>query len=80
MGADLHQDHRDAERSHRIWVRHAFDADHIAAIDNTTRKIAVHGNESASVGFWFALGYSTVVTVAVSLLAEGLNELAESLS
>ncbi|MHA6694290.1 HoxN/HupN/NixA family nickel/cobalt transporter [Homoserinimonas sp. A520] len=63
-----------------LGARHAFDADHIAAIDNTTRKLVSEGGQPMSVGFWFALGHSTVVLVAVGLLAAGLNGLAEQLS
>jgi len=39
-------------------LRHAFDADHIAAIDNTTRKLMADGGRPRSVGFWFAMGHS----------------------
>ncbi|MDR3453873.1 MAG: HoxN/HupN/NixA family nickel/cobalt transporter [Rhodoferax sp.] len=63
-----------------LGIRHAFDADHIAAIDNTTRKLVADGQRPFSVGFWFALGHSTVVIVAVALLAAGLNVLAPQLS
>jgi high-affinity nickel-transport protein len=63
-----------------LGVRHAFDADHIVAIDNTTRKLVAEGKRPVSVGFWFALGHSTVVIVAVTLLAAGLNVLAEQIS
>lgn len=63
-----------------LGMRHAFDADHIAAIDNTTRKLVADGQPSASVGFWFALGHSTVVVGAVALLAAGLNVLADQIS
>ena len=42
-------------------MRHAFDADHIAAIDNTTRKLMADGRRPLSVGFWFSLGHSSVV-------------------
>lgn len=59
-----------------LGIRHAFDADHIAAIDNTTRKLVADGRRPVSVGFWFALGHSSVVVFAVSLLAAGLNVLA----
>lgn len=62
-----------------LGIRHAFDADHIAAIDNTTRKLVVDDRAPASVGFWFALGHSTVVVVAVALLAAGVNALASQL-
>ena len=50
-----------------LGVRHAFDADHIAAIDNTTRKLLHEGGRPASVGFWFACGHSSIV-IALSLL------------
>ncbi len=39
-----------------LGVRHAFDADHIAVIDNTTRKLVGEGTRSLSAGFWFSLG------------------------
>ncbi len=63
-----------------LGIRHAFDADHIAAIDNTTRSLVSGGRAPASVGFWFALGHSTVVVVAVALLAAGVNALAGQIS
>lgn len=63
-----------------LGMRHAFDADHIAAIDNTTRKLVADGQQPVSVGFWFALGHSTVVVAAVALLAAGLNVLADQIS
>lgn len=50
-------------------LRHAVDADHIAAIDNVTRKFIQEGNRSASVGLFFALGHSTVVALAVAGVA-----------
>ncbi|WP_331728306.1 HoxN/HupN/NixA family nickel/cobalt transporter [Streptomyces sp. NBC_01176] len=53
--------------AYMLGVRHAFDADHIAAIDNTTRRFLAEGRPSNSLGFWFALGHSSVV-VALSLL------------
>lgn len=62
-----------------LGIRHAFDADHIAAIDNTTRKLVEDGRHPLSVGFWFALGHSTVVIGAVALLAAGLNMLADQI-
>lgn len=63
-----------------LGVRHAFDADHIAAIDNTTRKLVSDDKRPVSVGFWFALGHSTVVFVTVILLAAGLNALTHQLT
>jgi nickel/cobalt transporter (NiCoT) family protein len=65
--------------SYLLGMRHAFDADHIAAIDNTTRKLlaeAPEGRKPVSVGFWFALGHSTVVFVLVALLAAGVRAIA----
>jgi nickel/cobalt transporter (NiCoT) family protein len=44
-----------------LGLRHAFDADHIAAIDNTTRKLLADGKRPLGVGFFFSLGHSTVV-------------------
>src|ERR1017187_3835097 len=46
-----------------LGLRHAFDADHISAIDNTTRKLMSEGKRPLSVGFWFSLGHSSVVFV-----------------
>lgn len=66
-------------------LRHAFDADHIAAIDNTTRKLMTHGDDAArrglrgatskpnSVGFWFAMGHSTIVLVLALLVIVGAH-------
>ena len=50
-------------------LRHAVDADHIAAIDNTTRKLMQDGQRPVAVGFFFSLGHSTVVTALFVLLA-----------
>jgi high-affinity nickel-transport protein len=52
-------------------LRHAFDADHIAAIDNTTRKLMTDGHKPKSVGFWFAMGHSTIVLVMALLVIVG---------
>nr|WP_222618347.1 HoxN/HupN/NixA family nickel/cobalt transporter [Nakamurella sp. PAMC28650] len=59
-----------------LGMRHAFDADHIAAIDNTTRKLLADGKRPVSVGFWFALGHSTVVFVLAALVAFGVRAVA----
>ncbi|RPF21352.1 HoxN/HupN/NixA family nickel/cobalt transporter [Myceligenerans xiligouense] len=56
-----------------LGVRHAFDADHIAAIDNTTRKLVGEGRPASSVGFWFSLGHSSVVFGLALVLALGLR-------
>ena len=50
--------------AYTLGMRHAFDADHIAAIDNTTRKLMSEGKRPLSVGFWFSLGHSTIVFAA----------------
>jgi high-affinity nickel-transport protein len=52
-----------AVTAYTLGMRHAFDADHISAIDNTTRKLMNEGRRPVSVGFWFALGHSTIVCV-----------------
>ena len=50
-------------------LRHAVDADHIAAIDNVTRKLMQAGKRPVSVGFFFALGHSAVVILAAAGIA-----------
>lgn len=52
-----------------LGVRHAFDADHIAAIDDTTRLMLQRGKRSVGVGFFFSLGHSTVVLVLALVVA-----------
>jgi high-affinity nickel-transport protein len=47
--------------AYSLGLRHAFDADHISAIDNTTRKLMNDGKRPLSIGFWFSLGHSTIV-------------------
>ena len=47
--------------AYTFGLRHAFDADHIAAIDNTTRKMLSQGKRPLGVGFFFSLGHSTIV-------------------
>ncbi len=59
-----------ASLAYSFGLRHAFDADHIAAIDNVTRKLLQDGRRPLSVGLYFSLGHSTVV-VALSLLIAG---------
>jgi len=66
--------------AYALGVRHAFDADHIAAIDNATRSLMARGRASAATGFWFALGHSSVVLVSVLLLALGLEAFAGGLA
>src|SRR4051812_38291307 len=62
--------------AYMLGVRHAFDADHIASIDNTTRKLVGEGTPSVSTGFWFSLGHSSVVFGASLLLTLGLRGVA----
>jgi nickel/cobalt transporter (NiCoT) family protein len=62
--------------AYMLGVRHAFDADHIASIDNTTRKLVGEGRSSVSAGFWFSLGHSSVVFVASLLLVAGVRGIA----
>jgi high-affinity nickel-transport protein len=50
-------------------LRHAVDADHIAAIDNVTRKLMQDGQKPVSIGFFFALGHSTVVFLVAAAVA-----------
>jgi high-affinity nickel-transport protein len=59
-----------------LGLRHAIDADHIAAIDNVTRKLMQEGKRPVGVGFFFSLGHSTVVvlaSVAIAATALALN-------
>jgi high-affinity nickel-transport protein len=58
-----------------LGMRHAFDADHLAAIDNTTRKLMSEGERPVSVGFWFSLGHSSVVFTLCALLTLGIRSL-----
>jgi high-affinity nickel-transport protein len=68
--------------AYTFGLRHAFDADHIAAVDNTTRKLLADRATSGisrrplSVGFWFSLGHSTIVFGLAFLLSVGVKTLA----
>ena len=69
--------------AYTFGLRHAFDADHIAAVDNTTRKLMADNNagigsgrKPLSVGFWFSLGHSTIVFGLAFLLSVGVKALA----
>ncbi len=55
--------------AYTFGLRHAFDADHIAAIDNTTRKFLQEGKRSLGTGFFFSLGHSTIVFSLTTALA-----------
>ena len=61
--------------AYTLGLRHAFDADHIAAIDNTTRKLMAEGQRPLSVGFWFSLGHSTIVFALGVLVVIGVRGL-----
>lgn len=63
-----------------LGVRHAFDVDHIVAIDNTTRYLRRLDRHAGSVGFWFSLGHSSVVLLACVLLGLGWHSLASASS
>jgi len=80
-GKHIHLTHKDVYGfgtgilAYTLGMRHAFDADHIAAIDNTTRKLVGDGKKPLSVGFFFSLGHSTVVFVLGGLLLLGIKDL-----
>jgi high-affinity nickel-transport protein len=59
--------------AYTLGLRHAFDADHISAIDNTTRKLMSEGKRPLSVGFFFSLGHSTIVFMLAFLLSVGVR-------
>ena len=66
-----------AALAYSFGLRHAFDADHIAAIDNVTRKMMQEGKRPIAAGFFFALGHSTLVialTVLIALTAMALTD------
>lgn len=65
--------------AYTLGMRHAFDADHIAAIDNSTRKLIGEGKDARSVGFFFSLGHSTVVALLGAFVAFGISGIAGSL-
>jgi len=60
-----------------LGLRHAVDADHIAAIDNVTRKLMQDGKRPATVGFWFAIGHSTIILLASVGIAFTASALAQ---
>jgi high-affinity nickel-transport protein len=65
-----------AALAYSLGLRHAFDADHIAAIDNVTRKLMQEGRRPIGVGLFFSLGHSTVVvglTIAIALTTTALH-------
>ncbi|WP_446740839.1 HoxN/HupN/NixA family nickel/cobalt transporter [Sphingomonas sp. CFBP 13706] len=60
-----------------LGLRHAVDADHIAAIDNVTRKLMQDGQRPIGVGFWFAVGHSGIVLIAAVAIALTASALAQ---
>ena len=65
--------------AYTLGMRHAFDADHISAIDNTTRKLMSEGQRPLAVGFFFSLGHSSVVAFLAILLNFGIKALGSQL-
>jgi high-affinity nickel-transport protein len=61
--------------AYTLGLRHAFDADHIGAIDNTTRKLMSEGQRPLAVGFFFSLGHSSVVFALGVLVVVGVRGL-----
>lgn len=61
--------------AYTLGMRHAFDADHISAIDNTTRKLMAEGKRPLGVGFFFSLGHSSVVFLLTVILGLGAKAL-----
>jgi high-affinity nickel-transport protein len=66
--------------AYSLGLRHAIDADHISAIDNVTRKMMQDGKRPVAVGFFFALGHSTVVVLASLAVALTANAVGEQLA
>jgi nickel/cobalt transporter (NiCoT) family protein len=66
--------------AYTLGLRHAFDADHIGAIDNTTRKLMTDGQRPLSVGFFFSLGHSSIVFALAALFAVGVRGLSGAVS
>ena len=65
--------------AYSFGLRHAFDADHIAAIDNTTRKLLQEKQRPLGVGFFFSLGHSTIVFALTTALALGAKTVNSSI-
>ncbi|MGA2529438.1 MAG: HoxN/HupN/NixA family nickel/cobalt transporter [Acidimicrobiales bacterium] len=61
--------------AYTLGMRHAFDADHISAIDNTTRKLMAEKKRPLSVGFFFSLGHSSIVFFLAVMLNFGIRAL-----
>jgi high-affinity nickel-transport protein len=65
--------------AYALGLRHAFDADHLVAIDATTRKLVHEHKEAHGVGFFFSLGHSTIVFAATALAIGGVSSIGEQL-
>jgi len=65
--------------AYSFGLRHAFDADHISAIDNTTRKLLQDGKKPIGVGFFFSLGHSTVVFLIALALGFAIRVLVDGI-
>jgi len=65
--------------AYTLGMRHAFDADHISAIDNTTRKLMSEGQRPLATGFFFSLGHSSVVAALAVLLTFGIKAVGSQL-
>src|SRR4051794_8372165 len=65
--------------AYTLGLRHAFDADHIAAIDNTVRKLIQQKKNPLGVGFYFSLGHSSVVFLMVLAIALSLHWIQEKM-
>jgi high-affinity nickel-transport protein len=66
--------------AYTLGLRHAFDADHIGAIDNTTRKLMADGQRPVSVGFYFSLGHSTIVFLLALAFTAGIRGVSGAVS
>ncbi len=66
--------------AYTLGLRHAFDADHIGAIDNTTRKLMADGQRPLSVGFFFSLGHSSIVFILAIGFTLGIRGLSGAVS
>ncbi|MBJ7470685.1 MAG: hypothetical protein JHD16_05260 [Solirubrobacteraceae bacterium] len=66
--------------AYTLGMRHAFDADHIAVIDNSTRKFLQEGQRPHATGFFFSAGHSTVVLLLAVLVAVGMRGLGDQVT
>ena len=62
-----------------LGLQHGVDADHISAIDNTTRKLLQEGKRPLTVGMWFSLGHSTLVVVLIAALTIATEQVAKAI-